>query len=93
MVKRPRIATKPKSGSQNADVWVNQGGIDPETSSSSSLVASVDEDQEKPYPHRVSFDMNTAQYKRLKLAAFSSERSMNDILREATEDWLSKYKY
>jgi predicted DNA-binding protein len=48
---------------------------------------------EKPYPHRISFDMATPQYKRLKWASFDSDRTMNEILREAVEDWMKARDY
>lgn len=43
----------------------------------------------KKYPHRVSFDMDTEQYKRLKRAAFESDRPMNELLRDAVDKYLS----
>jgi hypothetical protein len=47
----------------------------------------------KPFPHRISFDTDKQQYKRLKRASFEEERSLNDILREATEEWLKMHNY
>ena len=47
----------------------------------------------KAYPHRISFDMDKAQYKRLKWASFDSDRPMNEILREAVEDWMRARDY
>lgn len=51
------------------------------------------EEKGKAYPHRISFDTDKAQYKRLKRASFEDERSMNEILREAVEDWLRVRNY
>lgn len=96
--KRRRIASKPNTP-PTADAWVSSGGIDPETQQSiESLQPVVElspstEDKGKPYPHRVSFDMDKQQYKRLKTAAFESERAMNEILREAIENWLRTRNY
>ncbi len=43
-------------------------------------------EQQKSYPHRISFDLDNSQYKKLKWASFDSDRPMNDILREALEE-------
>lgn len=48
---------------------------------------------EKTYPHRISFDMEGSQYKRLKWASFDSGNSMNSILREAVEEWMKTRNY
>lgn len=82
MVKRPRIASKPAP--PQADDWVSKGGLDPEIQH-----PQQHPEQGKKYPHRISFDMDTPQYKRLKQAAFESDRPMNEILREAVEIWLN----
>ena len=50
-------------------------------------------ESEKTYPHRISFDMESPQYKRLKWASFETERPMNSILREAVEEWMSSRNY
>lgn len=50
-------------------------------------------ENEKAYPHRISFDMEGSQYKRLKWASFDSESSMNSILREAVEEWMRSRNY
>jgi hypothetical protein len=93
--KRSRIAKKPPTVPQVADTWVNDAGLDPELQSQQQpplpTVAepvTLPEKKGKPYPHRISFDMETQQYKRLKRASFDSDRPMNDILREAVEEWL-----
>jgi Ribbon-helix-helix domain len=36
--------------------------------------------------------LEDAQYERLRRAAFETRRPMTDILREALEDWLSRYE-
>lgn len=87
---RPRIATKPiVNPTPSADSWVNSGGIDPEIQTTP-VVPQPEEDQKKKFPHRISFDMTSEQYKRLKLASFQSDRAMNEILRDAVEAYLQQ---
>ena len=107
--KRRKIAKKPQTQSlPNPDSWVSSGGIDPEIKSSTDTVKNdtkkVDRkaikdsaveaiDNKKTYPHRISFDMDAPQYKRLKWASFDSETPMNSILREAIEEWMKSRNY
>ena len=99
MVKKPqrRIASKP-SPPPAADEWVSSGGVDPEVQPSISSPQEPEqqesqrEGKDKPFPHRISFDTDTPQYKRLKRAAFEEDRAMNEILREAVEAWLEMHK-
>ncbi len=97
--KRRRLAPKPITPPPAADSWVDKGGLDPELQNQPSqpteaVVGSADgEDKAKPYPHRISFDMATQQYRQLKRASFDSDRTMNDILREAVEEWLKTRGY
>lgn len=97
MVKKQRIAPKPTTPPPAADTWVSNGGIDPELSPPPPTAPPAQAEPEtvkgKTYPHRVSFDMETPQYRRLKRAAFESDRPMNEILREAIEDWLRTHEY
>ena len=87
MVKRPLIAKKPTADvTPIADSWVTGGGIDPEIQPTPPAV--INEPQPQKYPHRISFDTTTEQYKRLKRASFDSGRSMNEILRSAADAWL-----
>jgi len=89
--KRRKIAKLPQAQS-DPDSWVSDGGLDPEIN----LPSSVSDDekvQEKTYPHRISFDMDSSQYKRLKWASFDTERPMNSILREAVEEWMKSRNY
>ena len=93
--KRRKIAKKPQAQS-SPDSWVSEGGIDPEIKLPSSVSDSVDNKekvQEKAYPHRISFDMDSSQYKRLKWASFDTSRPMNSILREAVEEWMKSRNY
>jgi hypothetical protein len=90
--KHPRIVKKPLP--PEADTWAQQGGLDPEIQAHQPKPADEPPSPKgKPYPHRVSFDMETSQYKRLKRAAFDEERTMNEVLREAIEDWLKSRNY
>lgn len=103
MVKRQRIARKPPTPPAAADAWVSSGGLDPETSQAPKAEPSAAptppaiptplEEKGKAYPHRISFDMETPQYKRLKRASFEEERPMNEILRDAVEAWLKTRDY
>ncbi len=91
--KRGKIAKLPQAQS-DPDSWVSDGGLDPEINlSSSDSVAKDEKVQEKTYPHRISFDMDSSQYKRLKWASFDTSRPMNSILREAVEEWMKSRDY
>ena len=100
--KRRKIAKKPQAQS-NPDSWVTEGGVDPEinlpASNSPAPVPAISdkdekkEENEKSYPHRISFDLDNSQYKKLKWASFDSDRPMNDILREALEEWIKSRNY
>ncbi len=92
--KRRKIAKKPQV-QFSADSWVTEGGVDPEIKQSQKEFTSEDENKgnEKTYPHRISFDMDSSQYKRLKWASFDSSRPMNSILREAVEEWMKSRDY
>ena len=97
--KRRKIAKKPQAQS-NPDSWVTEGGVDPEinlpASSPAPAISDKDEqkeENEKSYPHRISFDLDNSQYKKLKWASFDSDRPMNDILREALEEWIKSRNY
>ena len=98
MVKRQRIRKAPEKQAlpSAADKWAEKGGLDPEiqpTVAPQSVEPRSPKPQGKPYPHRVSFDMTTEQYKRLKRASFEEECSLNEILRAATEAWLKSRNY
>lgn len=96
---RRKIAKKPQTQSlPNPDSWVSEGGVDPEIESLTPPVKKEDKaveatENKKTYPHRISFDMDAAQYKRLKWASFDSETPMNSILREAVEEWMKSRNY
>lgn len=94
---KKRIAPKPvaKPLPPEADQWARERGIDPEIQPTALEPKQQEEPEEKskPFPHRVSFDMTTAQYERLDLASFRSKQSKNKILREALENWLKTRGY
>ena len=104
--KRRKIAKKPQTQT-DPDSWVTEGGVDPEIESSITPVKEKNQEvkevvsssrsekseNEKTYPHRISFDLDNSQYKRLKWASFKSERPMNSILREAVEEWMKSRSY
>ena len=95
--KKSRISKKPTTPVPDPDNWVQQGGTDPEVvpvaTPSLTPTPAPEVKDKKTFPHRISFDMDTPQYKRLKYAAFDSNRTMNEILREAVEDWMISRDY
>lgn len=92
--KRRKLVPKPNTPAANTDLWVNSAGVDPEIQQQQTVEAPVEAEKGgKPYPHRLSFDMTTTQYRRLKRASFETDRSMNELLREAIEDWLTASEY
>jgi len=98
--KSSRIAPNPKEKAvvPKVDEWINQGGIDPEVkeakpSKPTTAQQNTGDEQTKKYPHRISFDVDQEGYKRLKWASFDSERSMNEILREAVNEWMKTRNY
>lgn len=101
MVERKRIKSKPEAAKKElppeADQWTKGGGIDPEIQQPTLPVPPVPpvpaEPTGKPFPHRVSFDMATEQYRRLKRASAEELRSLNEILRDAVETWLKERDY
>jgi hypothetical protein len=94
---KKRIAPKPASKPlpPEADQWARESGIDPEIQPTNPEPKQQEEPEEKskPFPHRVSFDMDTQQYNRLDFASFKSKQSKNKILREALENWLKEKGY
>lgn len=91
MVKRPRIAKRPEL--PTPDDWVKDGGADPEIQQPVEQPETKPEQAVKPYPHRISYDTTREQYRSLKRAAFEEERTMNDIVREAVDEWLKSRHY
>ena len=85
--RRQKIAAPPPT--QNPDNFVHAAGRDAELQTPAPLPQEKAQDKGKKYPHRVSFDMERTQYRQLKKAAFESDRPMNEILREAVDQWLS----
>lgn len=105
MVKRPKskIVSKPPTPPPlpEADDWVIRGGQDPEIQTtapaskeqSSEPPTEASEPKGKAFPHRISFDTDRNQYRRLKRAAFEEERALTEIVREAVEEWLKARNY
>lgn len=100
MVKRQRISKNPNSTPPEADSWVNAEDLAESQKETPSTPATEKRETRikgkssgGSYPHRLSFDMETAQYRRLKRAAFEQERSMNEIIREAVDQWLESSDY
>lgn len=97
--KKPGFVQRPAIPPAAADDWVKQGGTDPEIQKEpepvqEAIATPPTEDNGKgKYPHRISFDMATPQYKRLKRASFEEETPMNEILRDAVEAWLKARDY
>jgi hypothetical protein len=91
------VSNKPAPPPPAAEQWIKDGGIDPEVQKEPVADPEPPESPQpemgKPYPHRISFDTDKQQYKRLKRASFEEERSLNDILREAAEEWLKANDY
>lgn len=99
MVKRPRIAGKPSPPPPpEADAWVSEQ-LDPEIKPPATPPATPEptaqpREKGKPlYPHRISYDTDAGQYRRLKKAVFESDRKITEIVREAVEDWLKSRNY
>jgi hypothetical protein len=102
MVKRQRIASRPNTPPPEADQWVSEK-LDPEIKSPIVPVSATPEpspaptaptkEKGKAFPHRISFDTDADQYRRLKRAGFESDRALTDIAREAVEDWLKARDY
>ena len=102
--RQSKITRKPSQPKpEEVEALLEGLGTDPETSVQVDVQTSeqvdtdsreqASKDEGKAYPHRISFDMASAQYKRLKWASFDSEQSMNEILREAVEDWMKVRDY
>jgi hypothetical protein len=100
--KGSRIARNPKEKAMTAEVdkWIDLGGVDPEVreltpnnNNQTTAEENPEGEQTKKYPHRISFDIDKELYKRLKWSAFNSERSMNEILREAVDEWMQARDY
>lgn len=97
--KRSRITRKPAPKPEAVEGFLEQLGTDPEstqpkTAPAPPVAAKVDDGGKgKAFPHRLSADFTTEQYKRLKRAGFETDQPMTTIVREAVEDWLKARGY
>jgi len=99
--KKSRITRKPAPPAPEAvEGFLEQLGTDPESTLAAPAPTSPppvtpqdDGGKEKAFPHRLSADFTTEQYKRLKRAGFETDQPMTTIVREAVEDWLRARGY
>ena len=101
--KKSRITRKPAPPPPEAvEGFLEQLDTDPESSLASPaaaptkpppMAAQDDGGKGKAFPHRLSADFTTEQYKRLKRAGFETDQPMTTIVREAVEDWLTARGY
>ncbi|MGB3136091.1 MAG: hypothetical protein WBB18_04720 [Nodosilinea sp.] len=102
--KKSRITRKPAPPPPEAvEGFLEQLGTYPESTLSSPapaapatpppMAAQDDGGKGKAFPHRLSADFTTEQYKRLKRAGFETDQPMTTIVREAVEDWLKARGY
>lgn len=94
--KKSRITRKPAPKPEAVEGFLEQLGTDPESTLAKPApppVATDDEGKGKAFPHRLSADFTTEQYKRLKRAGFETDQPMTTIVREAVEDWLKARGY
>lgn len=96
--RQSRITRKPSQPKpEDVDSLLDELGTDPETSEqvNTGPREQVDQpkDKGKAYPHRLSADFDTDQYKRLKWASFDTGEPMTNILRDAVEGWLEARGY
>ncbi|MBE9160656.1 hypothetical protein IQ265_28105 [Nodosilinea sp. LEGE 06152] len=98
--KKSRITRKPAP--EAVEGFLEQLGTDPESSLPKPAPAPPtpppanpqdDGNKGKAFPHRLSADFTTDQYKRLKRAGFETDQPMTTIVREAVEDWLKARGY
>ena len=95
--KKSRITRKPAPKPEDVEGFLEQLGTDPEstlaTPAPQTMPAGDDGAKAKAFPHRLSADFTTEQYKRLKRAGFETDQPMTTIVREAVEDWLKARGY
>ena len=102
--KKSRITRKPAPKPEAVESFLEQLGTDPESTMAPTPAPTAapptppppmakqdegDKDKGKAFPHRLSADFTTDQYKRLKRAGFETDQPMTTIVREAVEDWLN----
>ena len=100
--KKSRITRKPAPPPPEAvEGFLDRLGTDPESTLAAPATTppapvppqNDDVNKGKAFPHRLSADFTTEQYKRLKRAGFETDQPMTTIVREAVEDWLDTRGY
>ncbi|MGB3310288.1 MAG: hypothetical protein WBG32_08595 [Nodosilinea sp.] len=96
--KRSRITRKPAPKPEAVEGFLGQLPQDGDTAPTPAPdppqpVTTDDGAKGKAFPHRLSADFTTSQYKRLKRAGFETDQPMTTIVREAVEDWLKARGY
>lgn len=96
--KKSRIIRKPIPKPEAVEGFLDQLSTDGDTAPPAPappppVAAQDDGAKGKAFPHRLSADFTTEQYKRLKRAGFETDQPMTTIVREAVEDWLSARGY
>ncbi len=101
--KKSRITRKPALPTEAIEGFLEQLGTDPESTLATPTPTALppappappqeDGNKGKAFPHRLSADFSTEQYKRLKRAGFETDQPMTTIVREAVEDWLKARGY
>jgi hypothetical protein len=96
--KKSRITRKPAPKPEVVEGFLEQLGTDPESTLAKPTPTpppggTDDGGKGKAFPHRLSADFTTEQYKRLKRAGFETDQPMTTIVREAVEDWLKARGY
>ena len=97
--KKSRITRKPAAPVEVVEGFLGQLPQDGDTAHTPAepppVVVPPQEDggKGKAFPHRLSADFTTEQFKRLKRAGFETDQPMTTIVREAVEDWLKARGY
>jgi len=98
--KKSKITRKPALPPEASEGFLDQLGTDPESTLARPTPTAPppappngDGKKGKAFPHRLSADFSTEQYKRLKRAGFETDQPMTTIVREAVEDWLKARGY
>jgi hypothetical protein len=96
--KRSRITRKPAPKPEAVEGFLGQLPQDGDTAPPPApepppVTTSNDGGKGKAFPHRLSADFTTEQFKRLKRAGFETDQPMTTIVREAVEAWLKARGY
>lgn len=96
--KRSRITRKPAPKPEAVEGFLERLATDGDTAPPAPappppVPVQDDGGKGKAFPHRLSADFTTEQFKRLKRAGFETDQPMTTIVREAVEDWLKARGY